>query len=104
MWQRSIPTTTSRSCPISLTATTSPGFSDGTTSRCRRLTLETITSQSAWWAIDETSSSLRVERHPSGPFLATSASGRGFEEAPEDHLDEMLAVLEAEFRRRGNLN
>jgi hypothetical protein len=41
------------------------------------LTIEKIKFRGSWWAIDETSFSFRVERHPSGPFPARSASGRG---------------------------
>lgn len=41
------------------------------------LTIEKITSRGSWWAIDKESFSFRVERHPSGPFPARSASGRG---------------------------
>lgn len=41
------------------------------------LTMEKIRSRGSWWAIDDGSFSFRVERHPSGPFSATSPSGRG---------------------------
>lgn len=41
------------------------------------LTIEKITFRGSWWAIDEESFSFRVERHPSGPFPARSASRRG---------------------------
>ena len=40
------------------------------------LTIEKIKSRGSWWAIDKESFSFRVERHPSGPFSATS-SGEG---------------------------
>jgi hypothetical protein len=40
------------------------------------LTIEKIKFRGSWWAIDEESFSFRVERHPSGPFPARSASGR----------------------------
>lgn len=40
------------------------------------LTADKIKSRGSWWAIDEESFSFRVERHPSGPFSAMSASGR----------------------------
>lgn len=151
------------------------------------LTMEKIKSRGSWWLIDDDSFSFRVERHPSGPFSATSWTGRSmptparwhvrmrytydltagewevteqmrefdfnpgllvdaefeqipnkemwdqaiarareaddpeavldrrlsateefyrntFGEVPEDHLAEMLAVLEAEFRRRADLD
>jgi len=41
------------------------------------LTVEKIKSRGSWWAIDEESFSFRVERHPSGPFPATSPGGGG---------------------------
>lgn len=41
------------------------------------LTIEKINSRGSWWAIDETSFSFRIERHPSGPFPTMSADGRG---------------------------
>ena len=41
------------------------------------LTVEKIKSRGSWWAIDEESFSFRLERHPSGPFPATSPDERG---------------------------
>lgn len=41
------------------------------------LTMEKIRSRGSWWGIDDASFSFRVKRHPSGPFPATSPSGRG---------------------------
>jgi hypothetical protein len=41
------------------------------------LTIEKLKSRGSWWAIDETSFSFRIERHPSGPFSTMSAGGRG---------------------------
>lgn len=41
------------------------------------LTVEKIRSRGSWWAIDNSSFSFRIERHPSGPFSATSPTGSG---------------------------
>lgn len=50
------------------------------------LTIEKITSRGSWWAIDEESFSFRVERHPSGPFPATSPGGRGLSTPARWHV------------------
>jgi len=38
------------------------------------LTVEKIKSRGSWWDIDNSSFSFRIERHPSGPFSATSST------------------------------
>jgi len=38
------------------------------------LTVEKTKSRGSWWAIDNSSFSFRIERHPSGPFSATSST------------------------------
>ena len=50
------------------------------------LTVEKIRSRGRWLAIDDTSFSFRVERHPSGPFSATSPSGKGMPTPARWHI------------------
>ncbi|EMA54392.1 hypothetical protein [Halococcus salifodinae] len=51
-----------------------------------RLTIEKVKSRGSWWAIDDESFSFRVERHPSGPFPSTSATGRGMPTPARWHI------------------
>ena len=50
------------------------------------LTIEKIRSRGSWWAIGENSFSFRIERHPSGPFRATSAGERGMPTPARWHI------------------
>ncbi|GEM_PF-2915365 len=50
------------------------------------LTMEKIKSRGSWWAIDEESSSFRIERHPSGPFSSSSPTGRGMPTPARLHI------------------
>lgn len=50
------------------------------------LTIEKITSRGCWWAINDESFSVRVERHPSGLFSSTSATGRGMPTPARWHI------------------
>jgi hypothetical protein len=50
------------------------------------LTIEKIKSRGCWWAIDDESFSVRVERHPSGPFSSTSVTGRGMPTPARWHI------------------
>ena len=40
------------------------------------LTIEKIKSRGCWWAVDDESFSVRVERHPFGAFPSTSMTGK----------------------------